>query len=68
MTEIGKQYREYFIISIHIPRVGDDQCWRLSNTPSKRVSIHIPRVGDDGDFVPGKDLYRSFNPHPPCGG
>ena len=34
------------VISIHIPRVGDDILGSL-NGWKKKISIHIPRVGDD---------------------
>ena len=33
-------------ISIHIPRVGDDASFGVSEDLA-RISIHIPRVGDD---------------------
>ena len=35
-----------YAISIHIPRVGDDDGFKI-DSDSKAISIHIPRVGDD---------------------
>ena len=34
------------VISIHIPRVGDDLS-EYDFTREEAISIHIPRVGDD---------------------
>ena len=39
------------VVSIHIPRVGDDQLLDASTAMAKTVSIHIPRVGDDQSQV-----------------
>ena len=42
---------DYFAIhdiSIHVPRVGDDNCAVLSHAVTGIISIHVPRVGDDG--------------------
>ena len=36
------------IISIHVPRVGDDQQRRAVPHHHAGISIHVPRVGDDG--------------------
>ena len=41
-----KQYRKY-VVSIHIPRVGDDRYDDRWEDEDREVSIHIPRVGDD---------------------
>ena len=59
-------------ISIHIPRVGDDDVrprfTRRIAAAQKIISIHIPRVGDDqvNHNITVASTY--FNPHPPCGG
>ena len=55
-------------ISIHIPRVGDDQILAFTGLVDA-ISIHIPRVGDDvlADMIADRVDY-DFNPHPPCGG
>ena len=46
MTVWVTAWARYELISIHIPRVGDDiaQEWRFRGVV---ISIHIPRVGDD---------------------
>ena len=36
-----------FVISIHIPRVGDDAMGNTMFSARCGISIHIPRVGDD---------------------
>ncbi len=35
------------IISIHVPRVGDDYVIVLKVLTTFDISIHVPRVGDD---------------------
>ena len=45
-------------ISIHIPRVGDDEGFQI-NLYEKFISIHIPRVGDDDK--PPKEWYNIYN-------
>ena len=54
-------------ISIHVPRVEDDQIQCLfCNTNA--ISIHVPRVEDDALTANLKKAGRNFNPRPPCGG
>ena len=55
-------------ISIHIPRVGDDQGGEVEHMSDGKISIHIPRVGDDENDARAKMEVDNFNPHPPCGG
>ena len=38
---------EVLLISIHIPRVGDDDLGAFDFDFALPISIHIPRVGDD---------------------
>ena len=57
------------LISIHVPRVGDDfrsaSRWALLTS----ISIHVPRVGDDLSALSRTFAKnRHFNPRPPCGG
>ena len=40
----GRQHR---VVSIHVPRVGDDLFALRLPAAALRVSIHVPRVGDD---------------------
>ena len=46
MTTVSAGGRIVHSISIHIPRVGDDEFARF-NGMHMTISIHIPRVGDD---------------------
>ena len=39
-------YDRILVISIHVPRVGDDLFFLLKISPNI-ISIHVPRVGDD---------------------
>ena len=55
-------------ISIHIPRVGDDNEVADALQAAFAISIHIPRVGDDESCASGFAANAYFNPHPPCGG
>ena len=38
-------------ISIHIPRVGDDENMEKIKAQYIPISIHIPRVGDDEESI-----------------
>ena len=55
-------------ISIHIPRVGDDDGPGVDSVAKLGISIHIPRVGDDCLIIRANGNSTDFNPHPPCGG
>ena len=68
MTDEVNLVAQLRIISIHIPRVGDDHSGGRGYISRKKISIHIPRVGDDGNVLSGVWLSCDFNPHPPCGG
>ena len=46
MTKTLRGVQTRVLISIHIPRVGDDG-ERVKVLIDERISIHIPRVGDD---------------------
>ena len=55
-------------ISIHVPRVEDDELAFMISCQDEWISIHVPRVEDDVNlryFVIGN---KNFNPRPPCGG
>ncbi len=45
-TIAGLRFQDLDGVSIHVPRVGNDQRARLSLSTQK-VSIHVPRVGND---------------------
>ena len=47
MTFRDDPFRLLRRISIHIPRVGDDDRAGAEQWVALRISIHIPRVGDD---------------------
>ena len=55
---------EKLVISIHVPREGDDDLFRQRPAES-RISIHVPREGDDVGVGFAPLLYRNFNPRPP---
>ena len=55
------------IISIHVPREGDDGADLIPNS-SGNISIHVPREGDDPAPAAGRPRRRDFNPRPPRGG
>src|SRR5699024_3734265 len=55
------------IISIHVPRVGDDaRPW--SSLLVVEISIHVPRVGHDEPDTVIDHRLRNFYPRPPRGG
>mgnify|MGYP007092403689 CR=1 FL=1 len=68
MTFICEDCLADLVISIHIPRVGDDGDNTLNIRIPVAISIHIPRVGDDRNAFSRAAFLRYFNPHPPCGG
>ena len=55
------------LISIHVPRAGDDS-GVVDVVDAFKISIHVPRAGDDNPnkYTEIRDLH--FNPRPPCGG
>ena len=55
------------IISIHVPREGDD-VWRVYKLSCKRISIHVPREGDDPAASSERPAPTDFYPRPPRGG
>ena len=69
MTKIDALVIHAFSISIHIPRVGDDNMRKSCNSKAKiKFQSTSPVWGmtrNGGKY--GKRL-RYFNPHPPCGG
>ena len=67
MTKNRGTVCDFADISIHIPRVGDDEGTETKRD-NKRISIHIPRVGDDSPNVTYYTNTDDFNPHPPRGG
>ena len=52
------------LISIHVPRKGDDVKNSSLRGPVK-ISIHVPRKGDDGCRNGQGKAYEDFNPRPP---
>ena len=46
-TGCGWRGLEYFSISIHVPREGDDRQSRQGVSFGLDISIHVPREGDD---------------------
>ena len=54
-------------ISIHVPRVEDDDINDLGFVLTD-ISIHVPRVEDDTPQHRLFGLRFYFNPRPPCGG
>ena len=36
-----------FVISIHVPRMGDDKVKCQEQIVRQNISIHVPRMGDD---------------------
>ena len=46
MTLLFRRIAQHCLISIHIPRVGDDPKYKPDGGEYP-ISIHIPRVGDD---------------------
>ena len=47
MTRPRRKREGFLLISIHIPRVGDDTLTICPTCAVAGISIHIPRVGDD---------------------
>ena len=47
MTFLRRPRPDQLVISIHIPRVGDDDVLLAAFPDVRMISIHIPRVGDD---------------------
>ncbi len=54
-------------ISIHVPRVEDDQII-VTIVELKFISIHVPRVEGDINISLSRYYLTHFNPRPPCGG
>ena len=40
------------IISIHVPRMGDDGATTFLRLWGEPISIHVPRMGDDNEGYP----------------
>ena len=56
-------------ISIHVPRVGDDNLQLAHWCCNRMISIHVPRVGDDaGSIAESLCGTKDFYPRPPRGG
>ena len=55
------------LISIHVPREGDDPAARGQDR-RLRISIHVPREGDDTNTAIGATTRSNFYPRPPRGG
>ena len=68
MTSVTEAAMWMRVISIHIPRAGDDRFFVIIIPPVSAISIHIPRAGDDGWSATRATRAADFNPHPPCGG
>ena len=65
MTMRKSKYRTETVISIHIPRVGDDHIMRDCFRDGMWISIHIPRVGDDCGEPANKketEIFQSTSP------
>ena len=52
------------LISIHVPREGDDVARRRGNSYGF-ISIHVPREGDDFRNLDCSGWVSYFNPRPP---
>ena len=68
MTTAVQQKCRRNIISIHIPRVGDDLVRRSYFPRRFSISIHIPRVGDDLAVVAYIGKHRAFQSTSPVWG
>ena len=55
-------------ISIHVPRVEDDNHGKGTRKRNQYISIHVPRVEDDLPALSGGAQKNYFNPRPPGGG
>ena len=53
------------VISIHVPREGDDLIGRMHNERITYISIHVPREGDDIQEGRYQEHTAYFNPRPP---
>ena len=69
-TTLHPSRRRFFAntISIHVPRVGDDDLLLDSRGQRFFISIHVPRVGDDAPSEWRKARRQNFYPRPPRGG
>ena len=52
-------------ISIHVPRMGDDQTMRATIENNIMISIHVPRMGDDEKRAKKNIFPRSISIHVP---
>ena len=53
------------LISIHVPREGDDGNVYKYKVGSSAISIHVPREGDDHSARARENYRKNFNPRPP---
>ena len=60
LTNAGKKG---IVISIHVPREGDDRDHSKTELIN-RISIHVPREGDDGDQN-NPQVYHAISIHVP---
>ena len=56
-----------FLISIHVPREGDDSV-RFTRAPFEKISIHVPREGDDSSACPDCVAANQFQSTSPVRG
>ena len=68
MTNYARGEKERITISIHIPRVGDDE----ENAPGTFSQTIFQSTSPVWGMTPVPDIsvtaIHHFNPHPPCGG
>ena len=64
-TKNGKLHYCKFVISIHVPREGDDRRRRCPMGHQIQISIHVPREGDDKEWTESDYRQWNFNPRPP---
>ena len=58
------QFGRKFRISIHVPRVEDDEVWKKIQGEGF-ISIHVPRVEDDeelDEIAAKKEIFQSTSP------
>ena len=53
------------VISIHVPREGDDRECPVYVRLMIQISIHVPREGDDKPAARQDAKSNDFNPRPP---
>ena len=63
-TGFGAPMLEANLISIHVPREGDDNHNGVSQH-NIYISIHVPREGDDCNITKCTIRRNHFNPRPP---